>query len=79
MKITTADIIELACEILQVKSNSIQVSSGIEDTPEWDSITHMSLVLALESRFSVEFTGDEIGELTSISKIYEILSVKVPS
>lgn len=79
MKITTTDVIELACEILQVNSNSIQLSSGIEDTPEWDSITHMSLVLALESRFSVEFTGDEIGELTSISKIYKILTEKVRS
>ena len=79
MTITTTDVIKVASDVFQVKSDSIDDSSSIDNTPEWDSITHMSLVVSLENVFSVEFTGDEIGELTSISSILDILLSKLSS
>ena len=79
MKITTSDVIKIASQVLQVNSESLDISSSIDNTPEWDSISHMSLIVSLETAFSVEFTGEEIGELISISSIYKILLSKLPN
>ena len=78
MTISTSDVIKIASQVLQVNSDSIDISSSIDNTLEWDSISHMSLIVSLETAFSVEFTGEEIGELTSISSIYKILLSKLP-
>lgn len=78
MTITTADVIKIVSQVVQIDSNLIDTSSSIDNTPGWDSISHMSLIVLLESTFSVEFTGDEIGELTSISSIYQTLLSKLP-
>ena len=40
-----------------------------EDVPNWDSIGHMNLVMALEKEFTVQFEVDEITEMISGSKI----------
>ncbi|MGH6987276.1 MAG: acyl carrier protein [Caulobacteraceae bacterium] len=45
-------------------------------TPEWDSASHMVLVLAIEEKFGVEFDPDEVVSMTSIRKIREILARK---
>ena len=70
------ELLLLVSETLQVNINALNISSGIDNTPEWDSINHMSLILALESKYSIELTGDEIGELTTINRIYDCLKSK---
>ncbi len=37
----------------------------------WDSLKHVSLVLALEQRYQVKVPVDRIGELTSVSALTE--------
>ena len=77
MNSTLDEILALASDILKVNIDTIKPSSGIENTPEWDSVNHMSLILAIESHFSIELTGDEIGELTSIDRICDCISSKL--
>lgn len=43
---------------------------------EWDSLKHMNLIIALEEEFNVEFSDEEIGEITSFQKIFEVISSK---
>jgi len=44
--------------------------------PNWDSLRHMNLVLALEEEFSVSFTDEEITDMLSLDLIVEVLSHK---
>jgi acyl carrier protein len=44
--------------------------------PEWDSASHMVMVVALEERLGIEFDSDEIVTLTSVSKIIDVLASK---
>ena len=76
MNSTLDELLLLVSETLQVDITSIDLSSGIDNTPEWDSINHMTLILELESKYSIELTGDEIGELTTINRIYDCLKSK---
>lgn len=44
--------------------------------PEWDSASHMVIILALEERFGLEFDSDEIVTLTSVEHIVNALKAK---
>jgi acyl carrier protein len=44
--------------------------------PEWDSASHMVLVVALEEKLGIEFDSDEIANLTSVARIVEALAAK---
>lgn len=46
------------------------------EAPEWDSASHMVLVIALEETFGIEFDPDEIVSLTSLGQIQEALTAK---
>lgn len=39
----------------------------------WDSFAHVSLIIALESEFGVQFTAEEISELHSVVSIMSAL------
>ena len=39
----------------------------------WDSLGHMAIIAELEEQHGIEFEVDEISEMTSAGKMYEIL------
>lgn len=47
------------------------------DIPTWDSLSHMELILAIESSFNVRLTGDEIADLTSVAAIRALIGAKI--
>ncbi|MEA3642769.1 MAG: acyl carrier protein [Lamprobacter sp.] len=47
------------------------------DIPTWDSLSHMELILAIESAYDLRLTGDEIADLTSVAAIRALLANKV--
>ena len=60
--------------IFLVNENKINYESSNENIKEWDSLKHLSLVLAIEEEFNIRFTNDETLQLTSFKKIAEILN-----
>ncbi len=44
---------------------------------EWDSLKHMSLIVALEEEFSIRFTDKEMTYLLNLELILHIISSKV--
>lgn len=42
---------------------------GPETVPEWDSLNHLNLILAIESEFGIQFETSEIPELTTVGAI----------
>jgi acyl carrier protein len=47
------------------------------EVENWDSTTHVSLVLAIEQHFSIAFTPAELGKLDSVGAIAAILDTKL--
>ena len=43
------------------------------DLIDWDSLTHMNLIVLIEKEFNIELTGDEIAEMVSFYRIREII------
>jgi acyl carrier protein len=42
---------------------------GPHSNPDWDSVVHLNLILALESEFGVRFATAEIPQLNSVGKL----------
>lgn len=64
---------KLMAEVLKLPESSISEGTTMQATPEWDSLKHMELILAIERHYEIELTGDEIAEMTSVKAINHIL------
>jgi acyl carrier protein len=56
-------------EALRVEAGDIGPQTEFGDLPQWDSMGHMEVMVALEKAFGVEITADTITELVSIPAI----------
>lgn len=41
----------------------------MDDVANWDSLTHMNLIVAIEEELKIEISGDDIAEMTSFDLI----------
>lgn len=71
------DLNSLFAEVFKVEVSQIDPLAQLGEWPAWDSMAHMDLMVALESRFGVEITADTISQLTSIPAILEHLRAKL--
>lgn len=69
-------LMEVLAAELGVESEIITDDLKYNSIPEWDSTSHMIIVLALEDRFNVEFESDDIVNMTSLPKIRQMLRDK---
>lgn len=69
-------IVELMASVFGVESTEISGGVVLGQFEKWDSLRHMSLVVALEEEFNVTFTDEEITDMLSLDLIVEILVSK---
>jgi acyl carrier protein len=55
----------------------ITEATTAEDVEDWDSITHVRLLITLESEFGVRFETEEIGNLKSVSSLIDLVLKKL--
>ncbi len=65
------DLIKIVAETLRIEPSKLCNLSKMTDIPEWDSLSHMSLIAELEEKYDIQFTGDDIASMQSISEINE--------
>jgi len=68
---------QIMSAVFAVKPEEISQNTNNENVVKWDSISHMNLVVALEDGFNIEFLDQEIGSLTSYSKVLEKVQTKL--
>ena len=59
---------------LDVPAAAITPEMKFGDIPQWDSMGHMELMMALEANFNVEVTADSISALIGVPEICEHIS-----
>jgi acyl carrier protein len=69
-------ISEVFARELGVTADEFDIDLRYGDLPEWDSMTHMNIVVALEVRFAITFNSEEIPGLSSIRAIESALRRK---
>ncbi len=61
-------------EGLSVPSTSINEGLSYQSIPEWDSMAHMFLISKLEEEFEIQIKTEDILEMTSYTKVQQILA-----
>jgi acyl carrier protein len=64
---------ELMATVLQVDVASIGPDTDMDTVESWDSLKHLTLVLALESEFGVQIPDEDAGAITSYPLIRLVL------
>jgi acyl carrier protein len=63
-------------DVFQIPLDQIHAESSPDTIPNWDSLQHLNLVLALEQEFNVQFTPEEIEQLLSVELVAALLEEK---
>lgn len=63
--------------VFEVNTSDIREDASNKTLPNWDSLRHMSLIIALEEEFDVEFDNEEIVEAMTLQSIITILRNKL--
>jgi acyl carrier protein len=47
-----------------------------DDVSEWDSLSHIRMVLTVQKAFNVKFSAGEIGKLKNVGELVDLISEK---
>lgn len=77
---TTADILKQVNDIMRdlLDDDDIVMTSDTTsaDVDGWDSVLHISLVIAIEQRFKVKFQTAELEELKNVGQLVHLIAAK---
>lgn len=59
--------------IFRIDPNEIAADSSMDTISSWDSLRHMSLILALEEEFKVVIPDEDVANITSYKLIRLVL------
>ena len=60
------------------EDNSLVITrkTTANDIEEWDSLTHMNLIMVLEKQFKIKFSLSEIENLSSVGDLVDLIDRK---
>ena len=59
------------------ESETISDNICMEDSPAWDSLAQMTIIIQLKKQFNISFLYDEILSMNTLGKIKEITEKKL--
>ena len=68
-------VIEIISSVSKLSNQELLEKKDVEKL--WESITHVEVVVALEEEFDIMFEQEEIAQMTTVSKIIELVNSKV--
>lgn len=66
-------IIALVASELDLPANKVNAGSSIDTLPEWDSMAHLNICLAIQDSFGITLDMDTIGEITSVAALAKLV------
>lgn len=68
---------QVVSDILEVDIDDINENSSPDNIEQWDSLSHIKLVMAIEVEFNVKLTPDDMMDMLSVKLIKMILAEKL--
>ena len=65
--------IELLEEIMDLEAETLKIDDTLADYEEWDSLTALTFISEMDSRFSKKVTGDQIKSFVTVADAIAIM------
>lgn len=72
-----AAVRQTAAAVFEIPEVALSDEATPESVAQWDSLRQLYLVLALEERFGVTFSPEEIERITSLRAVAQLLEGKL--
>ena len=69
-------LVTLFAEILEIDAKDIHDDISPKNTSQWDSLTSMHLIAAIETTFNIHLSTKEITKMDSIGMVRQVLKEK---
>lgn len=73
------DIKEILGLVLELEPGQVDIDLNSKRGDAWDSLAHLNLILALEEKYGIEFTPEELEEMITVGDIIKVVEKKLTS
>jgi acyl carrier protein len=74
---TLSEVAEIFKDILENSKLVITATSSATDVDEWDSLSHIHIVVALEKKYKIKFTTAEMKNMKNVGDLVQIIESKL--
>ena len=67
---------EIFCDVLDLDEVELNDETSAEDIEEWDSLSHIQLIVAIEKEFIIKFTSKEIMSWKNVGEMIDCILAK---
>lgn len=67
---------EIMIDVFDVDDLEVTRGTTAEDVEEWDSLSHVRLVVAVERKFGFKFKNSEIEGLKTVGDLADVIAAK---
>ncbi len=79
MNSTFEQVQAIASDIFGLPAGKITAESSPETIENWDSMQHLNLVLAVEEKFGVQLSPEDIEQMKNIGAVAAVVDKKIQS
>lgn len=71
------EITTIMCEVFDNDDLTVTASTSADDIDEWDSMSHLQLIVAIEKKYNMRFALGELQALKNIGEMVELIQKKL--
>jgi acyl carrier protein len=72
-----SSVTEIMRDVFDLDDLDVSLETTAEDVEEWDSLSHIRLIVASERKFGFKFKNSEIESLKNVGELVNLVAIKV--